>query len=361
MRNGKIAKLLSTVRDELNVRMDNGENGGKLLRWLNGLPEVKATLQASFGGQPVSKQNLCEWRQGGFREWQLHYQWIHQAYELNRLTTDMEQVLDAPMLAGDMAKLLAVRYAALLNTWDGEADPKFERGLRLLRGLGQDIALLQRTLHRSSLQEIASDQHFEDDCNKRREKIRGMAMAPILARMEQNNLERLFGNYVDEAAARRLAEFVTAIKFNLPLPKTPRPEPPGQTSRSNPKAPAATVAAVCDRRTRRTSRSTPAPAPVVAAVCDRRTPQTSRSNPVSSAQPLKPSQPPPTPPGQTALPPAVRSAMPGQAAEEPPGQTGSNVAPVKLVGTRVKVPSVELGCSRRNTTSTAPPRGGVGS
>ncbi len=48
----------------------------------------------------------------------------------------------------------------------------------------------------------------------------------------------------------------------------------------------------------------------------------------------------------------------------PAGQTGqsqSNVAPVKLVGTRVKVPSVELGCSRRNTTSTAPPRGGVGS
>ncbi len=383
MRNGKIAKLLSTVRDELNVRMDNGENGGKLLRWLNGLPEVKATLQASFGGQPVSKQNLCEWRQGGFREWQLHYQWIHQAYELNRLTTDMEQVLDAPMLAGDMAKLLAVRYAALLNTWDGEADPKFERGLRLLRGLGQDIALLQRTLHRSSLQEIASDQHFEDDCNKRREKIRGMAMAPILARMEQNNLERLFGNYVDEAAARRLAEFVTAIKFNLPLPKTPRPEPPGQTSRSNPKAPAATVAAVCDRRTRRTSRSTPAPAPVVAAVCDRRTPQTSRSNPAParvvaavcdrrtrqtsrsnpapSAQPLNPSQPPPAPPGQTALPPAARPAVPVTAAEEPPGQTGSNVAPVKLVGTRVKVPPVELGCSRRNTTSTAPPRGGVGS
>ena len=31
------------------------------------------------------------------------------------------------------------------------------------------------------------------------------------------------------------------------------------------------------------------------------------------------------------------------------------------LGTRVKVPPVELGCSRRNTTSTAPPRGGVGS
>jgi hypothetical protein len=44
-----------------------------------------------------------------------------------------------------------------------------------------------------------------------------------------------------------------------------------------------------------------------------------------------------------------------------PSQTQSNVAPVKLVGTRVQVPPVELGCSRRNTTSTASPRGGVGS
>jgi len=45
----------------------------------------------------------------------------------------------------------------------------------------------------------------------------------------------------------------------------------------------------------------------------------------------------------------------------PAYSTKSNVAPVKLVGTRVKVPPVELGCSRRNTTSTASPRGGVGS
>jgi hypothetical protein len=45
----------------------------------------------------------------------------------------------------------------------------------------------------------------------------------------------------------------------------------------------------------------------------------------------------------------------------PAYSTQSSVAPVKLIGTRVRVPPVELGCSRRNTTSTASPRGGVGS
>jgi len=36
-------------------------------------------------------------------------------------------------------------------------------------------------------------------------------------------------------------------------------------------------------------------------------------------------------------------------------------APVKLVSTWVKVPPVELDCSRRNMNSTASPQGGVGS
>jgi len=298
MRNGKIARLLPSVRDELNLRMENGENGGKLLRWLNALPEVKETLKFYFGGLPISKQNLSEWRRGGFREWHLHLQWVHQACELNRCATDMEDVLDAPLLPGDMAKLLAVRYAALLNTWDGRASPKFERDLQILRGLGKDIALLQRTLHRATLQEIASDQRFEDDTSKKKEKIRQIAMAPILARMERNNLEDMFTGFVDDQAAKRLAEFVTAIKFDLPLPKKPRPEPPGQTSRSNPE-PAPVVASPPCAEGDQPPRSNPAPSPVVASALCAEADQTAQSKSEPSAQPVKPAQSPPAPPGQT--------------------------------------------------------------
>jgi len=39
----------------------------------------------------------------------------------------------------------------------------------------------------------------------------------------------------------------------------------------------------------------------------------------------------------------------------------TDAAPVKLTETWVRVPPVELDCSRRNMNSTAPPRGGVGS
>ena len=42
-------------------------------------------------------------------------------------------------------------------------------------------------------------------------------------------------------------------------------------------------------------------------------------------------------------------------------QMNTDAAPVKLTETWVRVPPVELDCSRRNRNSTTSPRGGVGS
>src|SRR6266446_3873145 len=68
-RNGKIARLPLAVRQELNRRLDEGEQGKELVAWLNGLPEVQAILAAEFGGKPIREQNLSEWKQGGYRDW----------------------------------------------------------------------------------------------------------------------------------------------------------------------------------------------------------------------------------------------------------------------------------------------------
>ena len=43
-RNGKIARLPRAIRDELNCRLADGEIGGRLVDWLNGLPEVQKIL-----------------------------------------------------------------------------------------------------------------------------------------------------------------------------------------------------------------------------------------------------------------------------------------------------------------------------
>src|SRR6266403_6134643 len=68
-RNGKIARLPLAVRQEFNRRLDEGEQGKKLVAWLNGLPAVQAIVTTEFGGKPIREQNLSEWKQGGYRDW----------------------------------------------------------------------------------------------------------------------------------------------------------------------------------------------------------------------------------------------------------------------------------------------------
>ena len=91
------------IRNELNFRMDCGKDGAEILKWLNELPEVRDILESRFDGVPISKQNLSEWRKGGFPEWQRHREWIYQACELHNCTEDMENVLTPPLMAGDLA------------------------------------------------------------------------------------------------------------------------------------------------------------------------------------------------------------------------------------------------------------------
>jgi hypothetical protein len=66
---GKIARLPSAVRDELNRRLRDGERGNRLVAWLNGHPQVQAVLTAQFGGRAINEPNLTAWRQGGYAEW----------------------------------------------------------------------------------------------------------------------------------------------------------------------------------------------------------------------------------------------------------------------------------------------------
>lgn len=72
---GKIACLPKAIREQLNRRVDDGERGPKVLAWLNALPEVRTVLKDSrFRGQPITEQNLSNWRLGGFVRWQSEQQ-----------------------------------------------------------------------------------------------------------------------------------------------------------------------------------------------------------------------------------------------------------------------------------------------
>ena len=65
---GKIARLPHAIRESLNCRLLDGESGASVLSWLNSLPETARVL-AELGHEPVTPQNLSEWRKGGYAEW----------------------------------------------------------------------------------------------------------------------------------------------------------------------------------------------------------------------------------------------------------------------------------------------------
>jgi hypothetical protein len=68
-RTGKIARLPRAIREELNLRLEEGEQGTHLLEWLNAHPDVQRILADSFEGRPITDGNLSDWKVGGFQDW----------------------------------------------------------------------------------------------------------------------------------------------------------------------------------------------------------------------------------------------------------------------------------------------------
>lgn len=122
-RKGKIARLPRAVRDELNRRLDDGEQGIRLVEWLNGLAEVQAVLKADFEGRPINEQNLSDWKDGGFKDWrqrQLEFEVasgiVESAHDRGELTKEC-RLSDR---VGEMAALsLARMLRATMEQQDG--------------------------------------------------------------------------------------------------------------------------------------------------------------------------------------------------------------------------------------------------
>ena len=62
------------IREQLNHRLENGWRGARLVNWLNDQPEVKEVLREQFHGRAINEQNLSQWREGGYVDWQRHQQ-----------------------------------------------------------------------------------------------------------------------------------------------------------------------------------------------------------------------------------------------------------------------------------------------
>ncbi len=157
-RKGKIARLPSAVREQLNERLREGESGRQLIAWLNGLPEVQAILAARFGGRPVNEPNFTAWRHGGYRDW-LALQETRRVTEALGKEAISGKSLDPegekhPPLTETLSAWVTAQYAWATKDMRSSRSAK---GWRLLREMTADIVRLRRGDHQAQWLELDRD------------------------------------------------------------------------------------------------------------------------------------------------------------------------------------------------------------
>jgi len=141
-RRSKIARLPRGIREQLNSRLDQGEEGTSLVAWLNSLPEVQSTLASHFDGKTITEQNLSDWRNGPYREWLIQQDAIRAVQHLNN------DIISLRAIAGDITDNVALwltsRYLVAAQSMidkDGALDWK------MLREFCSDLVALRRGDH----------------------------------------------------------------------------------------------------------------------------------------------------------------------------------------------------------------------
>ncbi len=141
-RTGKIARLPKAVRDRLNQRLADGESGEALLEWLHSQPEVLEVLARDFEGRPILKQNLSEWRMGGFRDWEARQERLEQVRHLCEEAEDVQASVSE--LPDQLSAILAIRFASLMATTAKVKDWSKPRQRAQLMEMCEGIATLRR-------------------------------------------------------------------------------------------------------------------------------------------------------------------------------------------------------------------------
>lgn len=167
-RTGKIARLPHQLREQLNRRLLDGEQGKKLLIWLNSLPDVHTILAADFGGRPINAQNLTEWKQGGHRDWLAEREARDLALRLAQEAVS-EKTADSPPLSETVAQWVVGRYVLATQQ---VRKARGAEGWRLLREMCDDVSRLRRGDHSAQRLELRYQRTATIQARRaRREKI----------------------------------------------------------------------------------------------------------------------------------------------------------------------------------------------
>lgn len=197
-RRGKIARLPRHIRDQLNQRLDDGEQGTRLIEWLNSLPEVKQVLDAEFEGRPISDSNLSDWRMGGFLDWQAQQEARALLLQL-RSNDDEFAKVPAAELVEPLTTVITAHYAAALyrSTTDTTEQPDAR-----VKRLGKSLRDLDRLRGRAQAGERIQIQRQWFELDQQIENRRSQSQASGHAQSPPEP------KISEEEKARRLKEYI---------------------------------------------------------------------------------------------------------------------------------------------------------
>jgi hypothetical protein len=167
---GKVARLPYNIRDLLNCRLRDGEQGVKLMRWLNGLPEVKEVLAEEFGGRPVNEQNLSEWKQGGFEDWLRHQETREWVQKLADESADLEEIAGDFSVADWLSPPLAVALGRWIHEVAAGAQNHPEQRKALL-AIAREVTELRRSDHTAERLRIERERWDAEQQEKENEEL----------------------------------------------------------------------------------------------------------------------------------------------------------------------------------------------
>jgi hypothetical protein len=203
-RKGKIAGLPREIREELNERLADGQQGPVILPWLNALPAVRERLavraRADSGEvAEITDGNLSEWRAGGYQEWCQDARVRNMAHFVSRLADASGQPPESllrKVWTGKMLEIVeAMETEEALSDQDGGDAGRVSKTFLMAGGTIATIS--------------AAAQREKEHADKTRQ-------TDLKLGLEKIKVARTFVKFVDDAKALALAEAAKTDDRRLP-------------------------------------------------------------------------------------------------------------------------------------------------
>jgi hypothetical protein len=193
-RKGKVATLPAKIREEVNRRLHDGEQARQILPWLNADKDVLRVLDELWHEEPVTAQNLSEWRRGGFQDWQRQREHIEKIKILADFSSKMAQASGGSLSQGAIAIAGGHIMEVLEKVLRGEKPT-------ILNDEGEEVPV-QLEL-KDVIESVATLSHAE--VAHKRETRQGKALALDVQRFQRQTAE-LFIKFYEDRQAKEIAE-----------------------------------------------------------------------------------------------------------------------------------------------------------